>query len=209
MKELENYILKHITPEDKLLQQLNRETHLKALYPRMLSGHLQGKILEFISKMINPSAILEIGTFTGYSALCLVKGLRDGGILHTIEANDEIIHFPKKYFRLAGAEEKIKLHVGKALEVIPQLDEYFDLVFIDADKSEYPHYYELVIDKVKTGGYILADNVLWDGKVLTGKSATDPETIGIKNFNKIIQDDLRVENLILPVRDGLSLIRKI
>ncbi len=208
-EELEKYILDHTKAEDDLLAQLNRETHLKVIYPRMLSGHLQGKYLEMISHMIKPKSILEIGTYTGYSAICMAKGLSVDGILHTIEINPELNSFSEKYFEKAGLKYKIQQHTGSALDIIPHLNESFDLVFIDADKENYLAYYKLVFDKVNTGGFILADNALWDGKVLENIKKQDKETKGIDVFNKYIQQDKNVENMLLPLRDGIMMIRKL
>ncbi|HAF28501.1 MAG TPA: methyltransferase [Bacteroidales bacterium] len=205
---IEEYILNHSDGEDPVLAELNRETNLKVLRPRMLSGHLQGKVLEMISKMIHPERILELGTYTGYSAICLAKGLKEKGILHTIEMNDELEEIIRKYFLKAGIENKVDLHFGDARKIIPQLNEQFDLVFIDADKREYLEYYHLVFDFVKPGGFILADNVLWSGKVIELESPDDEYTKGIFDFNRFIKDDDRIEKVILPLRDGLTLIRK-
>ena len=205
---IEQYILDHSDPEDPLLAELNRETHLKILRPRMLSGHLQGKILEMISKMIRPQKILEIGTYTGYSAICLSKGLQKDGVLHTIEINDEMEHFIRKYLQKAYLENKIKLHIGNALKIIPDIEETFDLVFIDGDKRQYSEYYHTLFDYVKPGGFILADNVLWSGKVIELESPDDEYTKGIFAFNELITKDNRVEKVIIPLRDGLTLIRK-
>lgn len=205
---IEDYILNHSDSEDPVLAELNRETNLKILRPRMLSGHLQGKILEMISKMIQPQKILEIGTYTGYSAICLAKGLKNNGTLHTIELNDELEQFIRKYFNKAGLENQIKLHIGNALEIIPKIDEPFDLVFIDGDKREYLQYYHSVLEYVKPGGFILADNVLWSGKVIEQESPDDEYTRGIIEFNEWVKNDHRVEKVILPLRDGLTLIRK-
>ncbi len=207
-RELYEYILQHSAREDNILEELNRETNLRILHPRMLAGHLQGKILEMISKMICPDNILEIGTYTGYSAICLAKGLNKNGKLHTIERNDELTDFSKIYFKKAGFDKKIILHVGDAMEIIPGLDCIFDLVYIDADKNDYVDIYKLVFDKVRSGGYILADNVIWEGKVIERHKSADRETRGIIEFNTYIRNDTRVENVILPVRDGLMIIRK-
>ena len=174
----------------------------------MLSGHYQGKLLEFISKMVQPEYILEIGTYTGYSAICLARGLKTNGKLHTIECNDEIIPFAKKFIEKAGLADKIVIHTGDALQVIPQLNILFDLIFIDGDKSQYCQYYELTLNKLKAGGIILIDNVLWDGKVLKQPLKKDDETNGIRNLNEMIHTDPRVENIMLPVRDGIMLVRK-
>jgi predicted O-methyltransferase YrrM len=206
-KKLEQYIEQHSSPEDPVLEDLYRQTHIRFLNPNMVSGHLQGKFLEFISLMINPLNILEIGTFTGYSAICLSRGLRPGGKLITIELNDELTDFAQSYFIRAGAEKKIIQMTGRAQDIIPDLDLMFDLVFIDGDKREYVEYYKIIIDKVKPGGYILADNVLWGGQVVEDET-NDPQTRGIITFNEMMQNEKNVENIILPIRDGLMLIRK-
>lgn len=205
---IEEYILNHSDKEDPILAELYRETNLKVLNPRMLSGHLQGKVLEMISKMINPEKILEIGTFTGYSAICLAKGLKETGILHTIEINDELEDLISKYLQKSGLENKIKLHFGDARKIIPEINEKFDLVFIDADKREYLEYYNIILEYVKPGGFILADNVLWNGKVIKQGSPEDLHTKCIIEFNEFIKNDNRIEKVILPLRDGLTLIRK-
>lgn len=205
-KDIEKYILDHTTPEDPVLEELYRQTHLRFVNPNMVSGHLQGKLLEFISCMIRPENILEIGTFTGYSAICLAKGLREGGRLITIEINDEIAAFTQSYFEKAGLSDRIELINGNALEIIPGLDRQFDLVFIDADKRDYSACFSLVTGKVKPGGYILADNVLWGGQVL--EKTNDQQARGIIEFNEMIRKEKGIENLILPVRDGLMIIRK-
>jgi caffeoyl-CoA O-methyltransferase len=202
------YVLKYTSPEDKVLQELNRETHVKVLKPEMLSGHLQGKILEMISKMMRPENILEIGTFTGYSAICLAKGLKKGGKVHTIDRNDELVEFSKKFFRKAGLEDSIIQYTGEARDIIPAMDYLFDLVYIDIDKEDYLYIYNLIFDKVTAGGYILADNVLWGGKVTCSSNQGDKDTRSIIRFNNFIKDDERVENTILPIRDGLMIIRK-
>lgn len=208
-EKIEKYILDHTKVEDSLLAELNRETNLKVIQPRMLSGHLQGKFLEMISCMINPKTILEIGTYTGYSAICLAKGLSVDGILHTIEVNPELKLFSERYFERSGLKYKIQQHTGNALDIIPQMDEVFDLVFIDADKENYLNYYKLVFDKVKNGGFILADNALWDGKVVDAHDSQDNETKGIVEFNNFVQQDRRVENMLLPLRDGIMIVRKL
>ncbi|MBI9055707.1 MAG: O-methyltransferase [Bacteroidales bacterium] len=205
---IEEYILNHSDKEDSVLAELNRETNLKVLRPRMLSGHLQGKILEMISKMIRPQKILELGTYTGYSAICLAKGLQDKGILHSIEINDELEDLILKYIEKSGVKNKVKLHFGDARTLIPQINEMFDLVFIDADKREYLEYYNIVFDYVKPGGFMLADNVLWSGKVIEMETPDDDYTKGIFEFNDFLKNDDRVEKVILPLRDGLTLIRK-
>jgi len=206
-QEIENYILNHTDPEDPVLFNLNRHTHLKTVNPRMLSGHLQGSFLTMVSKMIRPSFILEIGTFTGYSAICLAKGLAENGVLHTIDINDELRETNSLYIKEAGFEKQIKLHTGEALKIIPTFNFSFDLVFIDAEKNEYRQYYQLVFDKIKQGGYIIADNVLWSGKV-ADKQFSDEATLALRQFNDLIAGDSRVEKLILPIRDGLMMIRK-
>ncbi len=208
LKEIDRYILDHIDEEDPVLTELDRETHLKVLGARMLSGHLQGQILTMISKMIQPKTILELGTFTGYSAICLAKGLKEDGKLVTIEVDDELEALARKYFKKAGLEHRIEHRIGSALEIIPTLSEKFDLVFIDADKREYVQYYELLIDRIGSGSYILADNTLWSGKVLDEPKADDLQTKGIIEFNELLKKDDRVEKVILPLRDGMTLIRK-
>lgn len=207
-KEIDKYILNNIDTEDEVLKELDRETNLNVIAGRMISGHLQGQVLSMFSKMIRPQTILEIGTFTGYSAICLSKGLRENGKLITIEINDELETFATKYFEKAGAKEKIDQRTGSALDIIPTLNESFDLVFIDADKREYTKYYELVFDKVPNGAYIIADNTLWDGKVLDPPKPDDSFTKGIIEFNRLIKNDTRIEKVILPLRDGMTVIRK-
>jgi predicted O-methyltransferase YrrM len=206
---LEQYILEITGPEDEVLEKLNRYTHLKIMHPRMLSGHLQGQILRMLCMMIRPDKILEIGTYTGYSAICLAKGLNEGGILHTIEINDELSDISTRYIKSSGLENNIRLHTGDAKLIIPTIDETFDLVFLDGEKSEYLSYYQLFFDKVRTGGFIFADNVLWSGKVLKEEKNNDYFTKGIKEFNEFIKNDRRVEKVILPVRDGLMILRKL
>ena len=204
---LNTYCEKHSTLPSELLQELDRETHLKTLAPQMLSGHLQGQFLRLISLLTQPKAILEIGTFTGYAAICLAEGLAEGGALHTIEANEELEYLIRNYIEKARMQEKIQLHIGDALALIPELAGPFDLVFIDAGKREYIDFYNLVLEKVAPGGLIIADNVLWSGKVL--EEAEDEDTQTLQAFNKMVQEDVRVENLMLPLRDGLLLIRKL
>ena len=204
----EKYLRDHSTPEDPVLEELYRETHIRFVNPNMSTGHSQGKLLEFISRMIKPEFILEIGTFTGYSAICLAKGLKTGGKLITIEINDEITEFAQSYFLKGGMENKIIQMTGKAQDIIPQLDNKFHLVYIDGDKREYCDYYNLAIDKVTPGGFIIADNILWGDKVLDTNSK-DQQTRGIIEFNEMIRNQLNIENMILPVRDGLMLIRKL
>lgn len=206
-KKLEQYLLDHSSPEDPILEDLFRQTHIRFVNPNMASGHLQGKLLEFISRMINPEKILEIGTFTGYSAICLAKGLKPGGKLYTIELNDEMSEFSRSYFIRTGMESKIVQLTGKAQDIIPGLHHIFDFVFIDGDKREYTEYFNAIIEKVKHGGFIVVDNVLWGGKVLDN-NAKDPQTSGIVEFNEMIRIRKDVEKIILPVRDGIMMIRK-
>ena len=207
-KEIDQYILQHIEPEDKVLSELSRETHLKVLGARMISGHLQGQVLIMLAKMVQPQNILEIGTFTGYSAICLAKGLAENGKLITIEIDDQLEDFAHKYFVKAGVQHKIVQKIGVALDIIPTLQDTFDLVFMDADKREYVAYYQQVFDKVKSGGYIIADNTLWSGKVINKPAPDDFQTRGILDFNSLIGNDKRVEKVILPLRDGMTIIRK-
>ncbi|HBX50618.1 MAG: methyltransferase [Bacteroidetes bacterium GWF2_33_38] len=206
--EIEKYILDHTEPESELLKDLTRQTHVKILYPRMLSGHIQGRILKMITDMIRPKRVLEIGTYTGYSALCFAEGLSDDGKIHTIEINDEIVDFAQSYFDKSENKNKIQLHIGDALEIIPTINERFDLVFIDGDKRNYLEYYHAVFEKVNVGGYILADNVLWSGKVVEPLVSNDLYTKGILDFNTFVHNDSRVENLIFPIRDGIMILRK-
>ena len=207
--DYEKYAGEHTSIEPDYLHDLYRETYLKTMYPRMISGHLQGQFLKMVSCMMRPHRILEIGTFTGYSTINLALGLAEGGVLHTIDSNVEPVEIGKKYFELAEVEEKIKIHIGNAKDVIPQIDEMFDLVFIDADKENYLNYYHLVFDKVNPGGFILADNAFWGGKVFKNQKANDRESRGIIEFNDFVQSDGRVENMILPLRDGVMMVRKI
>lgn len=203
---LEKYIQDNSAAEDPVLWELSRETFLKVQMPQMLSGHLQGIFLEFISRMIQPGRILEIGTFTGYSAICMAKGLVSDGVLYTIDVNEELRTMAEKYFAKAGLADKIKLLTGDARKIIPDLNETFDLVFIDADKLNYGAYYDLVFDKVRPGGYIIADNVLWSGKVVEEKK--DKDTQAIDAYNKKVKEDKRVKSFILPLRDGLNIAQK-
>ncbi|MCK0123584.1 O-methyltransferase [Gelidibacter sp. F2691] len=205
---LERYITAHSEDEPEILQQLSRETFQKILQPRMLSGHYQGRVLSMLSKLVNPKTILEIGTYTGYSALCLAEGLQKEGVLHTIDVNEELVDFQRKYFDKSDYGTQIQQHLGDALEIIPKLDTTFDLVFIDADKENYANYFHLVIDKLKPGGIILSDNVLWSGKVLEPLKKDDVSTEALIKYNKLLKDDARVETLVLPIRDGLTVSRK-
>ena len=206
-EELTNYLENSCEPENDLLKHINRETHLKVSMPRMLSGHYQGRLLSMLSKMISPERILEIGTFTGYATLCLAEGLRENGFIYTIDINVELEDMVRSNFEKSDLNSKIKYQIGDAKEIIPSLNETFDLVFIDADKKNNATYYNMVIDKVRSGGLILVDNVLWSGKVLD-QEISDQKTSFISKFNEIVSADQRVEKLILPVRDGLFLIRK-
>jgi caffeoyl-CoA O-methyltransferase len=206
-RKLEQYTLSHSSPEDPVLEDLYRQTHIRFVNPNMTSGHLQGIFLEMISKMVKPENILEIGTFTGYSAICLARGLKPGGKLLTIELNDELTSFAYSYFLKAGVENSITQLTGNALEIIPDINLTFDLVFIDGDKREYCDYYRLIIDKIKPGGFIIADNVLWGGKVFENETS-DPQTKGVIAFNDMISQHKNIEHVMLPIRDGLTLIRK-
>jgi predicted O-methyltransferase YrrM len=205
----DNYISDHSTPEDQILKELARETNLSALYPRMLSGHIQGMLLTMLCRMLKPSFVLEIGTYTGYSAICMARGLEPDGTLHTIEINDELRDMSLKYFRKAGLENKITLLTGDALEIIPALNYSYNLVFIDGAKHEYLQYYNAVFSKVREGGFIIADNVLWDGKVLLPGPYKQKETRGIATFNDALAEDDRTEKIMVPLRDGLTIIRKL
>jgi len=206
--KLDQYIKEHSSREDPVLEDLYRQTYIRFVNPNMASGHLQGKFLELISKMINPEFVLEIGTFTGYSSIALARGLKKGGKLITIELNDELKEFSHSYFIRAGVDQDIIQMTGNAIEILPSLNMMFDMVFIDGDKREYCDYYNLVKDKVRQGGYIIADNVLWGEKVLeTG--TTDKQSIGIIDFNNMIMNEKDIEHVIIPLRDGITLIRKL
>ncbi len=204
---LEAYVAKHSEQEPELLQKLARETHLKVLQPRMLSGAYQGRLLAVLSKLTSPKRILEIGTYTGYSALCLAEGLQADGQIDTIDKDEELTDMQRSYFDASGFGKQIVQHLGNAAEIIPAIEGTFDFVFIDADKEQYPLYFDLIVDRVCSGGLIIADNVLWSGKVM--ESAVDEATQSLQVFNKKVADDKRVETVILPVRDGLTLLRKI
>ena len=205
---IEQYILSHIDEEGELLRNLNRDAHVNLLRPRMLSGHLQGRLLKMFCRMIQPKYILEIGTYTAYATLCLAEGAADEAEIHTIEVNDELEDFIMKHLHKSKLKDKIHLHIGDAIQIIPTIDCIFDLVFIDANKRHYCEYYDLIFDKVRPGGLIIADNTIWDGKVLETPHPTDRQTIGIQEFNDMLAKDPRVEKVILPVRDGLTLIWK-
>lgn len=205
---IEKYCELHTEPESSLLQKINRETHLEVLMPRMLSGHLQGRFLSMLSKMICPKNILEIGTFTGYAALCLAEGLAESGKLITIDVNEELAPRVNHYFSLSDKATQLQYLNGDALQIIPTLDEQFDIVFIDADKKNYARYYEMVFDKVNPGGYIIADNVLWSGKVVEPSAQKDSDTLNMLVFNKMLAQDKRIEPFLMPLRDGLMICRK-
>lgn len=204
---LESYIANSSEDEPELLQELTRETHLKVVQPRMITGHFQGRVLSMLSKIINPKYILEIGTYTGYSALCLAEGLQKDGELHTIEVNEELYQMQRKYFNKSGFGPQIKQHTGDALEIVPSLNQIFDLIFIDAQKVNYDAYFEAVIKKTKPGSIILSDNVLWSGKVVEPLQKSDKATAALLEYNKKLKEDPRVETVLLPIRDGLTLSR--
>jgi predicted O-methyltransferase YrrM len=208
-QKLDDYVCAHTEKEPEVLNELNRKTHLTVLRSRMLSGHFQGRLLSMISHMVQPERILEIGTYTGYSSICLAEGLTENGKLTTIDINEELEDITREFIQKANLENKIEYIIGDAMQIVPQLDEQFDLVFIDADKKNYCNYYHLVFDKVKPGGYILADNVLWSGKVVESYDALDSETKIIMDYNKMVHEDPRVQEILLPIRDGLMLARKL
>lgn len=206
-QELEDYIEQHSQNEPELLVQLNRETYQKVLQPRMLSGHFQGRVLSMLSKLIRPLTILEIGTYTGYSALCLCEGMQEGGVLHTIDIKEELVDFQRKYFDKSVWGNQIHQHLGDALDVIPTLNLKFDLVFIDADKENYIHYFHLIVPMMNKGGIILSDNVLWSGKVIEAIKDNDLTTKILLEYNQLLKNDARVETVLLPIRDGLTVSR--
>jgi caffeoyl-CoA O-methyltransferase len=206
-EELEDYIERHSEKEPELLAALNKETYQKVLLPRMLSGHFQGRVLSMLSKLIRPTNILEIGTYTGYSALCLCEGMQDDGAMHTIDIKEELVDFQRKYFDKSPWGNQITQHLGEALTIIPTLDLKFDLVFIDADKENYLHYYELIVPKMNRGGIILSDNVLWSGKVVEPLEPNDVSTNVLVEYNAHLKNDPRVETVLLPIRDGLTVSR--
>lgn len=208
-QELDDYVCAHSENESSVLNELNRTTHLSVLQPRMLSGHFQGRVLSMLSHMIQPENILEIGTYTGYSAICLAEGLKENGKLITIDINEELEDIAKEYIEKAGFHDKIQTIIGDATQLIPAMKEEFDIVFIDADKPNYINYYHLVFDKVKKGGYIIADNVLWSGKVLEEFDSEDSSTQIIKDYNTLVHNDDRVQEVLLPIRDGLMVARKL
>lgn len=206
-ERLDDYVTAHTQPEPELLQQLNRETWAKVLQPRMLSGHFQGRVISMISKLVRPKNILEIGTYTGYSALCLAEGMQKDGRLHTIDINEELHTLQRKYFDKSGFGNQIIQHTGNALDIIPTLYETFDLVFIDADKSNYSNYFELILPKMNRGGVLLSDNVLWSGKVLEDIKKDDIDTPALVAYNKLLNSHPKVESVLLPIRDGLTISR--
>ncbi len=207
-EKLDDYIVAHSEEEPKLLQQLTRETYQKILQPIMLSGPYQGRVLSMISKLIRPTSILELGTFTGYSTLCLAEGLRENGRIHTVDINEELLDFQRKYFDKSNYGEQIIQHTGNALDIISTLDMSFDLVFIDADKPNYCNYFNAIIDKLETGGVILSDNVLWHGKVIEPLNEKDKSTKAVLEYNTLLKTDQRIETVIFPIRDGLTISRK-
>lgn len=206
-ENIDNYVVAHSQQEPQILQDLTKETWQKVLNPRMLSGAFQGRVLSMISKLIQPKIILEIGTYTGYSALCLAEGLAKNGTLHTIDKNEELEELQYKYFQKSDYKNQIKQYVGNALEIIPKIEEKFDLVFIDADKSNYVNYFHLIINKMNKGGVILSDNVLWSGKVVEELNSKDIDTKVLLEYNKLLNSDDRVETVLLPIRDGLTISR--
>lgn len=205
---LDNYVVSHSEQEPELLQQLTRETYQKILQPIMLSGPYQGRVLSMISKLSNPKSILELGTFTGYATLCLAEGLQKDGVVHTIDINEELHDFQRKYFDKSDYGSQIIQHTGSALDIIPDLDTTFDLVFIDADKPNYSNYFHLIIDKLNSGGIILSDNVLWHGKVVEELNEKDTSTKAVLDYNTLLKEDKRIETVVLPIRDGLTISRK-
>ncbi|WP_440120579.1 O-methyltransferase [Tenacibaculum sp. Ill] len=208
-EELDNYVVKHSQAEPKILQELGRETWQKVLNPRMLSGAFQGRVLSMISKLIQPKSILEIGTYTGYSALCLAEGLSEEGKLYTIDKNEELEELQYKYFEKSDYKNQITQYVGNAIDIIPTIDSKFDLVFIDADKSNYVNYFHLIIEKMNKGGVILSDNVLWSGKVVEELDPKDTDTKILLEYNRLLNEDSRLETVLLPIRDGLTISRVI
>ena len=206
-EKLDDYVVAHSQKEPELLQQLSRETWQKVLAPRMLSGHFQGRVLSMVSKLINPKNVLEIGTYTGYSALCLVEGIQPKGQLHTIDTNEELYDLQRRYFDKSGFGNQIIQYTGNAINIIPKIDKTFDLVFIDADKQNYPNYLEIILPKLKSGSVILSDNVLWTGKVIEELQKGDKDTEALLKYNKMINEHSQLETVLLPIRDGLTLTR--
>jgi len=206
-EKIDQYVVSHSQQEPEVLQELSKETWQKVLNPRMLSGAFQGRVLSIISKLIQPKNVLEIGTYTGYSAICIAEGLAEGGMIHTLDKNEELEDLQDKYFEKSGYRNQIKQYFGNALEIIPTIENKFDLVFIDADKSNYPNYFELIIDKMNSGGIILSDNVLWSGKVVEKLDPKDNDTKALLTYNKLLNSDNRIETVLLPIRDGLTISR--
>lgn len=206
-EKLDNYVVKHSQQEPQVLQELSRETWQKVLNPRMLSGAFQGRVLSMISKLIRPKNVLEIGTYTGYSAICIAEGLAENGIIHTLDKNEELEDLQNKFFEKSGFRNQIQQHFGNALEIIPAFEKTFDLVFIDADKFNYPNYFNLIIDKMNSGGIILSDNVLWSGKVIEKLDPKDIDTKALLEYNSLLNSDDRIETILLPIRDGLTISR--
>ena len=206
-EKLDNYVVAHSQKEPELLQQLSRETWQKVLAPRMLSGHFQGRVLSMLSKLINPKNVLEIGTYTGYSALCLAEGIQPKGQLHTIDTNEELYDLQRRYFDKSGFGNQIIQYTGNAINIIPKIDKTFDLVFIDADKQNYPNYLEIILPKLKSGSVILSDNVLWTGKVIEELQKGDKDTEALLKYNKMINEHSQLETVLLPIRDGLTITR--
>lgn len=208
--EILEYAEAYTSSRDAVLEALERETYLKTMAPQMLTGRLQGAFLSMLSRLLQPKLVVEVGTFTGYSAICLAQGLSSGGVLHTIEVEEELLRFGEKYYRMAGLNDVIVQHLGDAREVLPKLPDGFDLVFLDADKPSYPVYYEICLEKMNPGALLLADNVLWSGKVLVEEERRrDEDTKALHAFNEMVQNDPRVENFLLPLRDGLMMVRKL
>ncbi len=206
-QKLDDYVVQHSQQEPEILQDLSRETWQKVLNPRMLSGAFQGRVLSMISKIIQPKNVLEIGTYTGYSALCIAEGIHKEGTIYTLDKNEELEDLQNKYFERSGYRDRIKQYFGNALEIIPGFEKKFDLVFIDADKSNYPNYFELIIDKMNPGGIILSDNVLWSGKVIEELDPKDLDTKALLKYNSLLNSDDRIETVLLPIRDGLTISR--
>ena len=207
--KLDKYVVQHSQNESDALKELNRRTWIEILNPRMIAGHFQGRVLSMLSHMIQPKNILEIGTFTGYSAICWAEGLQEGGQIHTIDINEELEDMAREYVEKTGHQEKVNFHMGNALDIIPSLEHQWDIVFLDADKANYTNYYNQVFDRVRTGGYIIADNVLWNGKVIDKKAFSEVDTKAILEFNEMVQNDERVQNVLFPIRDGLMIARKL
>jgi len=207
-RDISEYAEKHTSPENEVLYQLNRETHLTTIMPQMIAGHLQGAFLRMMSMMVRPKNVLEIGTFTGYSAICLCAGLQDGGKVHTIDINEELVDIQQQYFEKSACQNKIQTYVGNAMEIVPTIGEQFDMVWIDADKVNYSNYYNMAFDKVRKGGYIMADNVLWSGSVVQPNTLSKG-SIELDAYNKMVNNDPRVENILLPIRDGIMIAVKL